>query len=57
MKKIQIGIIGGTRDMGKWFADYLTAQGYRGVAARRQPSLAVGARQAVPRFKARISLI
>lgn len=28
MKEIQVGIIGGTRGMGKWFADYLKAQGY-----------------------------
>jgi prephenate dehydrogenase len=27
MKEIQVGIIGGTRGMGKWFADYLLAQG------------------------------
>ncbi len=29
MKDIQIGIIGGTRGMGKWFAYYLQQQGYR----------------------------
>ena len=29
MKNIQIGIIGGTRGMGKWFADFLRKQGYQ----------------------------
>src|SRR3972149_1337463 len=29
MKDIQIGIIGGTRGMGKWFADFLKSHGYR----------------------------
>ena len=28
MKHTQIGIIGGTHGMGRWFADYLTGQGY-----------------------------
>jgi len=28
MKDTQIGIIGGTRGMGRWFADYLTGQGH-----------------------------
>lgn len=29
MKNIQIGVIGGTRGMGKWFADFLRKQGYQ----------------------------
>lgn len=29
MKGIEIGIIGGTHGMGKWFADFLELQGYR----------------------------
>ncbi len=35
MKEIQIGIIGGTRGMGKWFADYLKGQGCRVHVAGR----------------------
>ena len=35
MKEIQIGIIGGTRGMGKWFAVYLRGQGYRVHVAGR----------------------
>jgi prephenate dehydrogenase len=35
MIDIQIGVVGGTRGMGKWFADYLKAQGYRVHVAGR----------------------
>jgi len=41
MKEIQVGIIGGTRGMGKWFADYLTGQGCRVQAAGRTSGMTI----------------
>jgi prephenate dehydrogenase len=35
MKEVQVGIIGGTRGMGKWFADYLKSRGCRVHVAGR----------------------
>ena len=39
MKEIQVGVIGGTRGMGKWFADYLREQGWRVHVAGRNSGM------------------
>ena len=41
MNDVQIGIIGGTHGMGKWFADYLMGQGYRVQVAGRTSGMAL----------------
>ncbi|MBN1381889.1 MAG: prephenate dehydrogenase/arogenate dehydrogenase family protein [Deltaproteobacteria bacterium] len=43
MKAIEIGIIGGTRGMGKWFADLLTDQGYSVHGSGRTSGLTIPA--------------
>jgi len=41
MKKVEIGIIGGTRGMGKWFAELLSGQGFTVHPAGRTAGLTI----------------